>query len=144
MSGDSYLDYVGMPDWYSDRGQLAVDINDALLEAAEAVLNEWRQRDPLIDVALDGRWDLWTWAEHRIGDLPIGARVRSGDWNGTIAPLSAGDRAWHPGYVRVQWSAGTGYQPRVYWLREEMISARLPVPVDLGAAITRKAQDASP
>jgi hypothetical protein len=141
VSGLSFLDYIGLPDWYGDRGQMALDVDDALLEAAEAVVAEWSARDPLVGVALDGRWDLWTWHRYPIADLPVGTRIRSRDWEGVIAPMSRSDQEWHVGEVFIQWASGTGYQPNAYRQHSETVDARVPVPVDLAAAISVKAQD---
>jgi hypothetical protein len=139
--GNSYLDFIGLPAWYPQRGELALEVDDAILDAAESAVAEWSARDPLVDVALDGRWDPWMWAEHRLGDLPTGTLVRLGDWEGALAPVPDADRDWYPGQVEVHWRGGTDHPPARYRRLDDVLRARLPVPLDLAGALAVRATE---
>lgn len=137
--GTTYLDYIGVPDEYPDYARLSDALDDALLEAAEAVVDEWRQRDPVLVALLDGRWDLYRWEDDQpVADLPPGVPIIVRVYAGGFSPgyvdceaVTTGEvDSWGKPRVRYRCPHGTHHN-----YQGDVCRARLPVPLDLAAVV---------
>lgn len=153
--GESWLEYVGVPDTYPGFTALAREVDDAMWEAAQDVLRERRAEDPLLRVLSDDRAGLWDRVRCPAGDLPPGTWITVDESSshrgsrmvarGETRPLNAYEieKAAHmplsyADLVGVDWHGytgdWTGAWPHV--VRSTEVTASLPIPFDLSALLT--------
>jgi hypothetical protein len=146
-AGAQYLAYIDFPDehYYPDTPKLLHDLDDAILEAAEQVIGEWRRADPLLRALMVDDTALNTWAPYPAGQLPPGTLVRLTQsdgiyWEGTTT-----------GRTHVRYPDSVGVEVVIGWTRgqfgwtcvspivtpETEIEAWVPVPCDLSAALAK-------
>lgn len=151
--GETFLAFIGLNPEYPGYDRLAIETDDAISEAANDVLNEWKARDPLLRVMLDNRCQLWTLAEWCAGDLHVGDRLEyvdhlGGRWSGVIRPTNTLDVQWNR--LTIGWS---DYVPDPIRPRrgvpeptitpDTMVEAVVPVPLDLSALLAIVDADAA-
>lgn len=141
-AGESWLAYVGVPDDYPDINSLAREIDDAMWEAAQSLLEERKRADPLLRVLADERCTLWTWTTVPAGILPFGAEIHAAYGTavhiGRLRQPTDQDLKWYPDRLGVDWIGQTGEASG--WGRPEVrsdteVDIRVPMPFDLSALL---------
>ena len=136
--GEQYLAFVDLPDDdYPAAGQLRRDLDEAIMDAAEQVLAEWRRRDPLLRALLADGAALNTWATYQAGQVPAGTLIRvtrNGNvWEGR-ATGETFVRYYSTAEVRIDWKVRFGFaEPTITPTAE--VEAWVPLPVDLSAVL---------
>lgn len=137
--GENWISYIGVPDEYPDFIELALEVNDAMWDAALDVFNERLAANPVLRAMRDARYQLWTQVDVPVGSLPPGIRISYCD-GGRMADGVTGkprpDR-FHPQvYADVDWEGDYHRGDRCPSLTlDTVVQAWLPVPLDVSALI---------
>lgn len=139
--GEQYLAFIDLPeDDYPATGQLARDLDEAIMAAAEQVVTDWREEDALLRALLHEECGLHTWATYPAGQLPAGNEIKIinyyGLWCGRITGPETTKR-YGRHLLRIDWTTRADNrmvaEPNVEPTTE--VDAWVPIPFDLSALI---------
>lgn len=136
LEGESWLAYMGVPYAYPDYMPLAIEVTDAMWDAASEVLREHMAEDPVLRALSDDRYGLWEPVDVPVGSLPPGIEITYRADHRIVNGVIARPReSLHPKiYAEVTWEGDQWtWQPTLGL--DAVVQAWLPVPLDVSALI---------
>ena len=134
--GETWLSYMGVPDAYPDVIPLALEVNDAMWEAASDVLRQHLADNPVLRAMRDDRYRLWELVDVPVGSLPPGIEiVYQTEHRIAKGVARAPHDSYHPPYwANVDWD-GDRWSWHPSLRPDDVVQAWLPVPLDVSALI---------
>lgn len=141
--GETWAEYMGVPDEYPEFMEFALEAGDAMWDAALDVLRDRTAADPVLRTMMDDRYQLWELVSTEAGKVPIGTRIHFRDkgsmFDGTVRKGDQWEQQTHPSWVHVSWDKEKDSNGRYIWtpqLRcDSAVQAWLPVPLDVSALV---------